>query len=600
MNIVSIIIFIGLFSSVIQSQGCNQTCETCDNNNPDKCLSCIPEFKRQIQGDQCICQEGYQEDFPNLKCLPICGDGILVDGEDCDDGNYDPFDGCNQCKLGCQDSCQDCQNGQCYECKVNYILDVSIKICQINCLDDLKVGNPLCYNQDCFDHCVLCEFGICKKCDETNGWYLNEFKCEPKCGDGIIVQSLEQCDDENIYPFNYCDQCQLRCPDNCLICSNGICIQCIFGFKLISKIMKCIPFCEYNNLINYYDECVDSLTNKLILLNFNCNINCSQCINGICIKCQIGYLLIDDQCRQICEDGIQFQEEIYNNNLELYQQTCQYSNFICNHECLSCSNGHCELCNVGFNLVNNQCQNICGDSIIVGEEQCEDGNEIQFDGCYNCQFQCQQECINCQFGKCLECQIGYENINFICHEQCNNQIITFNELCDDGNLEPYDGCFNCNYSCDEQCEICTKGLCLKCYDLGWEINQENKKCTTICGDQLIAGDEQCDDGNEIKYDGCYQCQYQCQNECIKCIKGICYECNGPNWILKNNICEYGFQISIIIYVFKNVENNVLKIFVEMEYQIFKLKNVMMVIMIQEMVVINVFQKKDLFVIMMKI
>lgn len=31
--------------------------------------------------------EGYYEEYGNLHCLPLCGDKIIVEGEDCDDGN---------------------------------------------------------------------------------------------------------------------------------------------------------------------------------------------------------------------------------------------------------------------------------------------------------------------------------------------------------------------------------------------------------------------------------------------------------------------------------------------------------------------------------
>ncbi|CAK57758.1 unnamed protein product (macronuclear) [Paramecium tetraurelia] len=533
MNLVTCIIFVALLFTLVQCEQCSPLCDICDSLST--CSRCIQDLKRILQLVQCICQEGYYDDFHNPICLPICGDGMIVDGEDCDDGNFDPFDGCDQCKFGCQDSCQDCQDGWCYECKTNYILDASINICQINCLDYLMIGNPLCQNQDCFDHCVLCENGICKECDETNGWYLIGIKCEPNCGDGIIAQGQEQCDDKNRNPFKFCDQCQLSCTEYCELCQNGLCLQCKFGFKFISKIIKCVPYCDYNNMILNYDECVDNQTNQLIHLNKNCNLNCSQCFNGIlCIKCQIGFLLINNQCRETY--SIQVYQEQQNNDVELIYSKCQPSQFICNLGCLSCLEGRCGLCDTGYHLENYQCSTICGDGVIVGEEQCEDGNQIQFDGCYNCLFQCQQECLNCQFGKCIECQIGYENIEFSCHESCSNSIITFNEFCDDGNLEPFDGCFNCNYSCDQKCEICNQGICSKCFDQGWELNLSINKCITICGDQIVAGDEQCDDGNDLKNDGCYECQNECQKECLKCMQGICYECIAPHWILNNNVC----------------------------------------------------------------
>lgn len=34
-------------------------------------------------------------------------------------------------------------------------------------------------------------------------------------------------------------------------------------------------------------------------------------------------------------------------------------------------------------------------------------------------------------------------------------------------------------------------------------------CISICGDGITVGDEHCDDGNNIRYDGCYDCNFEC-------------------------------------------------------------------------------------------
>ncbi|CAD8095146.1 unnamed protein product [Paramecium sonneborni] len=529
---------------------CNQSCLTCDSNNSNKCLTCDSAINRKLEGSQCVCDIGYEENLNNLECLPICGDGIVVESEYCDDFNNDPYDGCNQCQLGCQDSCQDCINGFCNQCKENYILEVSLNQCIINCID------YLCSNDSCIDHCVQCEFGNCIKCDELNGWYLNGIKCESKCGDGIVVKEFEECDDQNLNPFDFCNQCQQSCQEYCLFCLKGQCNQCISGFKLISKIiysqMQCIPICNYNNIIQI-GECFDNETNMIIQLKLNCNINCLICTFDVCSQCEVGYKMIDNQCEEISCDALTNQEQEYYNSYQYIQQInqkCYYYNLKCDIGCLSCQEGHCYFCDIGFKLENFQCKEICGDSIIIGTEQCDDNNNIQFDGCYNCLYQCQQECINCQFGKCLECQNGYELIEFVCYEQCGNANKTSNELCDDGNIEPFDGCFNCQYSCDEQCEICNQGFCLKCINQGWELHLVNNQCVTICGDQIIVGSEQCDDGNILNYDGCYECQYECQKECINCIEGICYQCIS-DLILNNNQCEYDSS-----QYFPEIEDNI--------------------------------------------
>lgn len=37
----------------------------------------------------------------------------------------------------------------------------------------------------------------------------------------------------------------------------------------------------------------------------------------------------------------------------------------------------------------------CGDKIINNNEECDDGNLIPFDGCFNCEFSCPLNCQNC-------------------------------------------------------------------------------------------------------------------------------------------------------------------------------------------------------------
>ena len=46
-----------------------------------------------ITGARCICNAGYQSD--SGFCQAICGDGTMVAGETCDDGNRQAFDGCS-------------------------------------------------------------------------------------------------------------------------------------------------------------------------------------------------------------------------------------------------------------------------------------------------------------------------------------------------------------------------------------------------------------------------------------------------------------------------------------------------------------------------
>jgi cysteine-rich repeat protein len=68
---------------------------------------------------------------------------------------------------------------------------------------------------------------------------------------------------------------------------------------------------------------------------------------------------------------------------------------------------------------------------------------------------------------------------------CGDGLVRGAEQCDDGNLEDGDGCSG------------TCGL-----EQGWTCPNPGQLCEPICGDDLVRGSEECDDGNLVDGDGC--------------------------------------------------------------------------------------------------
>jgi cysteine-rich repeat protein len=137
----------------------------------------------------------------------------------------------------------------------------------------------------------------------------------------------------------------------------------------------------------------------------------------------------------------------------------------------------------------------CGDGLITGTEQCDDGNTVSGDGCSSsCQIETGFQCVSTQPSHCWS--------------TCGDGVKTPNEKCDDGNLTNGDGCTS----------ACT-------VEMGYICTGSPSKCAppAICGDGIVSGSEQCDDGNSHNGDGCtntctIETGYTCSGHPSVCVK----------------------------------------------------------------------------------
>ncbi len=121
-------------------------------------------------------------------------------------------------------------------------------------------------------------------------------------------------------------------------------------------------------------------------------------------------------------------------------------------------------------------ENTCGDTILQGSEECDDGNAIDGDTCDS----------NCTY------------------TGCGNGIVTAGEACDDGNTASGDGCSNI---CQMEVVLCGDGLVqgMEACDDGNTTEGDgcDSNCTaTACGNGIQTEGEQCDDGNLLNTDSC--------------------------------------------------------------------------------------------------
>ncbi|CAD8115365.1 unnamed protein product [Paramecium primaurelia] len=91
----------------------------------------------------------------------------------------------------------------------------------------------------------------------------------------------------------------------------------------------------------------------------------------------------------------------------------------------------------------------------------DDLNNIQFDGCYKCQYSCQLECLQCVENKCYQCFDGWKLIDYSCYHYFGDGQVSSMEQFDDGNYDSGDGCFECKYQCIQYCNTCINKIHIK-------------------------------------------------------------------------------------------------------------------------------------------
>ncbi len=235
-----------------------------------------------------------------------------------------------------------------------------------------------------------------------------ETMAAPACGDGMLNQSDEQCDDGNTLPGDCCSgSCQIE--PNCACDAAGAnchtTVVCGDGMRGPGEA------CDDGNTMDG-DGC--SANCRTIGLGYSCTVPGQPCVH-----------------HYVCGDGVVDPNE-----------GCDDGNIMAGDGC----SDHCRI-EQGFKCdgTPSVCTpTVCGDGKKEGAESCDDGNTIAFDGCSP---DCRAE---------PTCPTG-----MACTSTCGDGIVFGNEECDDGNLRDGDGCSSqckveAGYMCSNDASCVTK------------------------------------------------------------------------------------------------------------------------------------------------
>ncbi len=502
--------------------------------------------------------------YVKYDCLPKCGNGILEEGEECDDGNTDDNDGCSsKCKIEIPEE-EQCiedlsvrysyansfgtgiaisyENGTFISqitpsipkgtYTIRYYIDNNIQNTTNNALITLKLNSNIfeeynntikqfhyktltlnTNNLECdkeytislnvvSQHNPLCIEDDDSDNKATRSFYLTceDDEPEPLCGNGILEEG-EECDDGNTDDNDGCSsKCKIEIPEE-EQCIEDLSVRYSYANSFGTGIAL-----SYENG-TWISQVTPSIPKGTYKVRYYINNNIPDTTNNANMIFKVNSNTLANYNYTITK----FHSKtltLNTNNLECNTKYTLSLNIISQHNPLCIEDDESDnKATRSFYVLCDGPEPLCGNGILETGEECDDGNTDDNDGCSSL------------------CKIEF----------CGDGIKQNNEECDDGNNIDGDGCSHdckieyklpeCGNGILELGEECDSGinngkLCVAKYGKTCAYCSSTCKLLTLsggfCGDGILqTPNEQCDDGNTKNGDGCSSL---CKNECPN---GIC-------------------------------------------------------------------------------
>ncbi|EWS73199.1 myxococcus cysteine-rich repeat protein (macronuclear) [Tetrahymena thermophila SB210] len=520
---------------------CDPQCNGCQNASQN-CIACQPNYSSN------------QSNQATFFCVQSCNDGFY----------YQQSNTQKQCQP-CSNKCVSCTtNPGCDRCSSDtykQLNAIGANECVNVCQDGYYADQILLECLKCDQSCATC-FGPssynCLTCS-TNYYKAGSYQCiQPKCGDGILTQETEQCDDGNNLNNDGCSStCQIEPGWKCCIANDPDPTKWICSFydqsqgnynqllNLIYYKSKCLTTCgdgfrvgpqqggteqcdvgpsptptagcDSNCQIENGYSCIGGSPTTQDVCTYLCSKQCITCqtnylsnsqLTGTCIQCPQGMYAYQEQCLQKCPNNY-FNDST--SGLGFCVQSCPSNSFINGQNCVTqCDPGQ---------LINN---NMCFDKCDQGTYSSKDPITSQIT-CSICHF----SCLACSDGGpnfCTSCQIGYKQIDL-----GNNQLKCVLQCKNGYKQDPQNSnkCIVCMLNCDK---------CISPY------YQYNDDCVQACPDGTFQNEETktCDKFQNPKVSFIYDPPLQGSNEIginqdykITAVTSSVYPIVSMTWSIEN-------------------------------------------------------------------